>query len=410
MEESNKQSPSASLHGCDLNTEMSHENIKVEPKSEFDIIEIDDRIFSQNVTNDSNEDSWRVNQSARFNDEDDQMYDEIIFSHEIVKEEPKFQESIESETETIMSLPIAKSLESLKMEKVNDNQELQTNRDNSKRLRCSFCHRIFASQQRLSKHERIHTNDKPYQCSICQKRFNQKYSMQLHQKIHTGEKPFECSQCSMQFRLKLFLDRHMKNHASNNEEVCNSQKNVHQLIPEQLIGLRTYECYICSTPFQFNRSNMKIHMNIQHTGGTLYNCKLCAKQFLQKYSLQKHSRNTHSGMRPFECKICDKRFAISHDLNRHLQCHKSDELPFFQCEFCPKKLSTKKILKTHLKTHTALKPYECEFCGKTFLKNGCLTRHKRTHTGDRPFECNICGRLFSRNHLLTDHKRNIHKC
>lgn len=55
---------------------MSSEHIKKEPKQEFVII--DDQIFSQNSTNDSkfensNEDSWRVDHSSRFIDEEKRL-------------------------------------------------------------------------------------------------------------------------------------------------------------------------------------------------------------------------------------------------------------------------------------------------------------------------------------------------
>lgn len=383
--------------------EFFEKKIKLEPQTEFNIIEIDDRIFAPDFPVDSKT-PLDVGHGSYL----DGRYDEMEITDEIFKEEPVFDEVENPALEMDGSSGTNEMIQSPKQLKSHEHFA-------DKSFECNFCHRRFTSKERLQKHERVHTNNKPFQCHICLKKYNQRLSLQVHKSVHTGEKPYLCSQCMMQFRLKAYLDRHMKKHDNGtiqtenvNRFACSTEQNVStEPIPELLLGFWTYECYLCQFRSQFNRTKMKMHFHTEHTGGKLFECYVCSKQFLKKESMSKHSR-THSATRPLKCDHCEKGFITKHDLKRHIQSH-NKESEVFQCNFCPKKLSTKKLLKTHLKTHTALKPYVCGFCGKRFLRNGCLTRHKRTHTNERNFQCGICQMTFSRNHLLTDHKRKIHK-
>lgn len=271
---------------------------------------------------------------------------------------------------------------------------------------CSYCCRPFSTRQRLSCHERIHKGEQPYACLTCHKRFNSKLSLETHQTIHSGQKPFQCESCRQVFRLKQHLERHTCNiHTKKPKDAKIGP------VPEELIGLKLFECYLCSERFQFNQAYLKLHFQSKHINGTVYECDFCAKLFLQKNSIltHLHRAHVHGTTKRHKCNVCDSQFNRIDDLKYHLKSHHEKTSQKFQCDFCPMLLSTRSIWRIHRKTHTGLKPYECEYCEKRFLKPGCLKRHTMTHTGERPFGCNICFQKFSRNHLLTDHKRNVHK-
>lgn len=408
-------------------------NIKLELKSEPDIVEIDTSIFTHDFGHQfSNDNHIGFDSNADI--------DESIIDDEIVKEEPKFYDPCVGEIvpssqlaellETSTAIKCSKKSNSVEklpksqskpfkcqqcLASFNQNFMLKQHIKIHKQMTktesyvCTYCCRRFSNRHRLSSHERVHRGEKPFECLICHKRFNSKCSLDTHESIHNGKKPYQCDQCKVQFRSKQQLERHHKIHTMRNENKCSrNNRAVIDQIPEHLIGLKLFECYLCSERFQFNRSYLKLHFQSKHIGGSVYECDYCSKKFLKKYSITHHVQRVHLLTRRFKCTDCEKLFRSGYDLKQHSKKHNTQRQTF-PCDFCPMQLSTKKILNMHRKTHTAVKPYECEYCEKKFLKPGCLKRHILTHTGERPFSCNICLQKFSRNHLVTDHKRNVHK-
>ena len=86
------------------------------------------------------------------------------------------------------------------------------------------------------------------------------------------------------------------------------------------------------------------------SGGALYTCKECSKQFTLKGNLKRHLL-THAGVKPFKCHTCNKGF------------------------------SRKADLEIHQRVHTGEKPYPCPHvqCGKRFARISDLRSHERTH-------------------------------
>lgn len=286
--------------------------------------------------------------------------------------------------------------------------------------KCTYCHRTFDTQTRLTIHERVHTGQQPYKCSTCQKCFNTKASIAYHKQIHTGNvtKPFQCEQCSMRFRLKHHLDSHLRTHAKrlllettasndNSGQIdgriqrLNDQR---RMSDEHLIDIRSYQCYLCA--FNGNKNQLKIHSKTVHVGEKLIECELCKKVFLQQHSIDLHMK-THTKNCQYECDICGQKYQRKDALKMHIQATHSQQAAF-QCELCCRKFYKKFTFVTHMRTHTGFKPHRCAFCEKCFVKKSDMRRHSRTHTGERPYPCEICKITFTRNHLLTDHKRNIH--
>lgn len=275
---------------------------------------------------------------------------------------------------------------------------------------CTYCYRPFSNRHRLDRHLRVHTGKQPFECKISEA------TLATHQTVHDGIKQHECDQCKLKFRNRQCLTRHSKMHTkkwSQNLTEYFRNRSTFKPIPEHLIGLKIFECYLCAADFHFNSTNLKIHMRTQHADGKLYECDYCSKQFLLKKSIIDHFHNVHLHIKKHRCAHCTKRFDKIHDLRRHQSVHKNQKEQSnenkLKCEFCPRLLANKKTMKIHLKTHTGIKPYECDYCERKFLKPGCLKRHQMSHTGERPFRCDVCFQRFSRNHLLTDHMRNIHK-
>jgi uncharacterized Zn-finger protein len=46
---------------------------------------------------------------------------------------------------------------------------------------------------KLTRHQRVYTEEKPYKCNVCGKSYNQNPRGGRHQRMHTGEKPFKCT-------------------------------------------------------------------------------------------------------------------------------------------------------------------------------------------------------------------------
>ncbi|CAI9733419.1 zinc finger protein 45-like [Octopus vulgaris] len=196
------------------------------------------------------------------------------------------------------------------------------------------------------------------------------------------DKPFQLS-------LNDNYSPHLSNsHDSNFDSKCNGS------------AAKSFQCKICLKQFA-QRYYLQIHHRI-HTGEKPFHCDLCPKQFVRKDSLQIH-RRSHTGERPFQCDICLKHFAQKHYLLIHEKTH-SNEKPF-KCDICFKHFAQRHYLQVHQKTHTGQKHYECDICKEQFTHKDYLQIHRRSHTGEKPFQCDMCIQKFSRKDTLVIHRR-----
>lgn len=391
--------------------DISSPNIKQELKSEIDVVEVDDSIFSQPFEHPHNSAyDWNIGHIG--SNVGGALFGEATIEDEIVKEEPNFYDPI-NELQ-VEAQALAENLEQVKKSNYNSNGQkikkstkrmkedqprkshLKTQHD-KKLFECSKCLRKFSNQQWLDNHMRMHTNSKPFECDVCHRKFNYKLSLSVHQGMHSGIKPHQCDQCEMKYRLKQELQQHKKTHMNQTESTAQSSA-----IPEQSSKFRYHECYLCQ--FHGNKDVVKSHMKLKHTGEKLFNCDLCPRKIAHKhYPRKKPNEKTKNTASRVECKVCGKNVARN-GLKVHMEVHGTPNT----CRFCLKQFSTRHYLNVHLRIHAEYKPFECEYCKKTFIASCYLIRHIRVHTGEKPYECNVCQTKFSRKYILRDHIKAKH--
>ncbi|CAL8128477.1 unnamed protein product [Orchesella dallaii] len=81
---------------------------------------------------------------------------------------------------------------------------------------CNLCGRIFLNQQRLTRHNEVHSQEKRYKCPICQKGLSQPNSVKEHMSTIHGvgreDEYFTCTQpnCNTRVRSLSYLYRHLR--------------------------------------------------------------------------------------------------------------------------------------------------------------------------------------------------------
>ena len=228
--------------------------------------------------------------------------------------------------------------------------QTQTDVDDDKIHKCSYCEKAYRRRDQLRRHEMVHTGERPHKCMYCNKGFRTTDHLKNHVLSHTGERPFKCEICGKAYTKSFILKQHM----------------------------------------------------VTHTGESKFVC-ICGKVIADKYRLKMHMR-THTGEKPYPCTICGKRFKQKDHLKRHGLSHVEDKP--HKCDICGKGYTNLFVLDQHKMRHTGSRPYTCEYCNKSFIQADRLKRHILIHTGEKPFKCIQCDTGFKLKSQLNRHIRN----
>ncbi|KAJ8418819.1 hypothetical protein AAFF_G00003180 [Aldrovandia affinis] len=137
-------------------------------------------------------------------------------------------------------------------------------------LACQVCGKNFIDENRLRKHEKLHSVDRPFICEICTKAFTTQAHLKEHLKIHTGFKPYRCDVCGKSFIRAPDLKKHERVHSNE----------------------RPFGCQMCEKAFK-HKSHLKDHER-RHRGEKPFICGSCTKAFAKASDLKRHENNMHS--------------------------------------------------------------------------------------------------------------------
>ncbi|KAF4087885.1 hypothetical protein AMELA_G00076490 [Ameiurus melas] len=135
---------------------------------------------------------------------------------------------------------------------------------------CQVCGKTFVDENRLRKHEKLHSAERPFICEICTKAFTTQAHLKEHLKIHTGFKPYRCEDCGKSFIRAPDLKKHERVHSNE----------------------RPFNCHMCEKAFK-HKSHLKDHER-RHRGEKPFRCSSCTKAFAKASDLKRHENNMHS--------------------------------------------------------------------------------------------------------------------
>ncbi|KAJ8922312.1 hypothetical protein NQ315_004254 [Exocentrus adspersus] len=293
--------------------------------------------------------------------------------------------------------------------------------DESSKLTCLYCDKVFKEKRRLNKHLLSHSTERPFACNLCDKRFKRKYDINIHMRVHGDHPTFECDICLKTLKSKgafvIHRKRHLKQYVAKCE-ICGrgfvTNQEYHNHVASKH-GTSNHICSICGRGC-YDKAALQGHMarheedygvnkNIKLKNTTnmktenfsvlegqkqMHNvCATCGKVFAYAKSLKKHLVS-HGEERPFPCHLCNKKFKRRYQLSTHIKVH--DGSLSFECDLCLKKLRSRSSLITHRKLH--LKDYvaRCELCNQGFYTIQQYTNHMGAKHTSSSFVCNICGR------------------
>ena len=207
-----------------------------------------------------------------------------------------------------------------KFEEVSQTKKhIECEHKNNSKIKCNVCQKQFQSNQSLDYHKLAqHTPDveKSHTCSICYQTFLAKVNLENHIKFkHSDTRKYECKQCNSKFKQKKNLNAHaLKVHGTNSrKEDC-----------WQDLEREVFKCVSCGKTFARN-SDLKVHIQIQHTVKDLFKCSLCGKEYSYKTSLERHKSEQHSSeVKMYECPDCGKMFKQRRNMERHQSLHGED--------------------------------------------------------------------------------------
>jgi KRAB domain-containing zinc finger protein len=227
-------------------------------------------------------------------------------------------------------------------------------------FKCHICNQQFSKMFELVNHTRVNHKTIPKVACECGKYLSTWESLVKHYKKHSNqEKPFTCHSCDKSFTTKTGLHIH--------------QQHAHHKTQQELT------CETCGKVFkdlQVLKNHKRTHLPDEEK--FCFECEICGKKVINKFSLKYHIDNVHNGVKVCSCPICGKNFGHRSNLSSHMISHTNDKV---ECDICGKIFKNQISLRTHLKSfhNPNNKKLKCNECDKTFRTKSELSRHTRIH-------------------------------
>ena len=295
--------------------------------------------------------------------------------------------------------------------------------DNSIQNACLKCNVNFPTSNALVDHLWEHhkvriTQDLILKCEHCSKVFRSKAGLLYHSR-RCKQKPVASNNSDME-DIKLETDECFPSEMSEGEE-C---------VPT-LDDDGNIQCGICKKVCK-TRLLLVFHMK---SHALFQKCKLCEKEFKDRFTFLVHLHKCHPGAKYFLCSICGRQFnhhchTIKHmraehnvfGIYSHLRALKAIITPLNLNQIEPLKAAVENSSEEQLTEWAEVwlkKQFPCCHCSKLFNSKeelgGDIKKHLKQEKelfaslskGD--FECHICGEMFNTLIHLNKHKFGVHE-
>lgn len=257
--------------------------------------------------------------------------------------------------------------------------------------KCHICNELFERMCFLSNHTRTVHQSMPKVACTCGRFLSTWESLMAHKRKHSPEEnTFACDLCNAMFRTKTGLSIHIKFK--------------HKKPP------KTFICIACDRKFK-DASVLKAHIrtHLPDEEKFAYECEICGKRMVNKWSLKYHISTIHEREKNHFCHLCGRGFGNKSNLRSHLISHSTENV---SCEICQGVFKNRISLQSHKKIHKPkhLRKFSCELCNKTFHNRNHLMRHMISHSDERGFKCPFpnCLNEYKWQKDLKNHMTGVH--
>ncbi|KAG5848439.1 hypothetical protein ANANG_G00098460 [Anguilla anguilla] len=231
---------------------------------------------------------------------------------------------------------------------------------------CGVCGKVFGSQQTLTRHLSVHTEEK-YRCPLCPYAAKCRTSLKRHLVIHSAE---------------------LGNaNADDDITAANAEKSQHSNCPYY------YSCLMCGFQTERNAqfvSHMSLHMDREQWMFSLC-CTACDFVCGDEVEMKAHANaGGHAATpstAPSPASPRPPSSASSQSSSGSLSGSGAKERPEkgggaegFECVFCTFACEAKSVYERHLQAHLVSRMFECDVCHKFLKTPEQLLEHKKCHT------------------------------